>query len=183
MDRNDIHDQGVTYLVEALQGNKQLTHLSLSYNAIGEDGAKILAQVIKRDSALQSLSLEGNSIGANGAQSIASSLPMNASLEDLNVKGNGVGEQGKQVICDALLYNHSLTTVLVKDRTTRRRDTLIDTIEARLERNRTTRNVLKEPNFPVGVWPELIAKLDKQQQPDQLLFLLSQKIDLFQAVK
>ena len=76
---NDIGDEGVIAISEALKTNSTLTELGLeslrsSRNKIGPAGAQALADMLKVNSALVSLSLESNSIGKEGAASLAAVL-------------------------------------------------------------------------------------------------------------
>ena len=77
---NDIGDEGVIAISEALKTNSTLTELGLksytdSTNKIGPAGAQALADMLKVNSALMRLNLRGNSIGAEGAAAMAAVVP------------------------------------------------------------------------------------------------------------
>ena len=77
---NDIGDEGVIAISEALKTNSTLTELGLeskmdSKNKIGPAGAQALADMLKVNSALTSLNLYYNNIGVEGGKAIAEVLP------------------------------------------------------------------------------------------------------------
>ena len=77
---NDIGDEGVIAISEALKTNSTLTELGLeslrsSRNKIGPAGAQALADMLKVNSALTSLNLQDNNIGVEGGKAIAEVLP------------------------------------------------------------------------------------------------------------
>ena len=77
---NDIGDEGVIAISEALKTNSTLTELMLessrnSKNKIGPAGAQALADMLKVNSALTSLNLYNNHIGVEGGKAIAEVLP------------------------------------------------------------------------------------------------------------
>ena len=77
---NDIGDEGVIAISEALKTNSTLTELGLdslsrSTNKIGPAGAQALAHMLKVNSALVSLNIEDNEIGDEGTAALAAVLP------------------------------------------------------------------------------------------------------------
>ena len=77
---NDIGDEGVIAISEALKTNSTLTELGLesyseSTNKIGPAGAQALADMLQVNSALTSLYLQNNNIGDEGGKAIAEVLP------------------------------------------------------------------------------------------------------------
>ena len=77
---NDIGDEGVIAISEALKTNSTLTELGLgsssrSTNKIGPAGAQALADMLQVSSALKVLDLADNDIGKAGAAALAAVLP------------------------------------------------------------------------------------------------------------
>ena len=80
LDFNDIGDEGVVAISEALKTNSTLTELGLasspvSANKIGPAGAQALADMLKVNSALTTLDLYRNNIGDEGVKALAGVLP------------------------------------------------------------------------------------------------------------
>jgi hypothetical protein len=71
---NSIEEAGATELNEALQVNKTLRELHLSYNRIKGAGAIALAGAIRVNTTLHTLHLADNDIGDQGALKIAEAL-------------------------------------------------------------------------------------------------------------
>jgi Leucine-rich repeat (LRR) protein len=119
----EIDDDDIELLCDAMANNTKLTTLDLLYNSIGPDGAKALA----RNTTLTSLDVSGNGIGPDGAEALANNttlttlnltdnairligakaLANNTSLTTLKVAFNGIGDVG----AEALAKNTSLTTL------------------------------------------------------------------------
>jgi Ran GTPase-activating protein (RanGAP) involved in mRNA processing and transport len=78
-------------------GNRTLTALNLSQNAIGDRGATALAEALKLNSTLARLDLSGNAIDEAGARALASALRENHGLVSLSIGDNYLGEAGAKV--------------------------------------------------------------------------------------
>ena len=77
---NDIGDEGVIAISEALKTNSTLTELMLdstwhSKNKIGPAGAQALADMLKVNSPLMDLNLSLNGIGPEAAKALVVVLP------------------------------------------------------------------------------------------------------------
>ena len=95
---NDIGDEGVIAISEALKTNSTLTELMLESrydlkNKIGPAGAQALADMLKVNSPLVSLNLEDNEIGDEGTAALAAVLP-SSPLVSLDLAGNDIGKEG-----------------------------------------------------------------------------------------
>ena len=77
--KNNIQDQGVQYLVEALiTSNKTLTKLHLQSNGITEVGAGYLADMLTCNPAIRRLGLDYNYIGDGGTRLLSDALRSNS---------------------------------------------------------------------------------------------------------
>lgn len=68
---NDLTDQGITYLAEALTKNRSLVALDLGANKYSDSGAIQLAEMLKSNRSLRSLGVFVNAIGDRGLQAFA----------------------------------------------------------------------------------------------------------------
>ena len=135
---NDVGDEGVRAICEAIQSNKETKLASLNFvnNGIGPVGANALAAMVAVTGSLTSLNLAQNQLcglnehgygtyTADGITAIADALRVNGGLTSIDLSGNqlcGVWtEYGEQVgtytaegitaIAEALRVNGSLTEV------------------------------------------------------------------------
>lgn len=82
----EINDDDMTDLVDALSQNTQVTSLQLLSNHVSDNGSKCVANI----STLQSLLLENNRVGPAGAEALAN----NNALRLLNLANNNIGDLG-----------------------------------------------------------------------------------------
>lgn len=92
---NQISDESIHAIAQALISNKTLQSLDLYRNLISETGAKTLVEALLKNSILQSLDLYKNKLGIQGAESIASVLSKNQILQFLDV--SGMSEEGGKI--------------------------------------------------------------------------------------
>ncbi|KAF9091666.1 hypothetical protein BGX29_010834, partial [Mortierella sp. GBA35] len=107
---NEIGDNGVEALSEALKINSTLNSLDLSNNRIGDYGLVVLSAALKTNPTLTTMNLRNNSIGPNGAQALSEALN-NSALNILGLQCNKIGDNGAQTLSDALRTNLTLTTL------------------------------------------------------------------------
>jgi Ran GTPase-activating protein (RanGAP) involved in mRNA processing and transport len=79
-------------IAQALQGNRKLEYLNISYNAIGEAGAKAIAHFLRHDTVLKTLCISSNSIGHYGAEALMEALGHNISLMEIYCYERGANE-------------------------------------------------------------------------------------------
>ena len=112
---NELNNEGVEILADALRSNTSLTTLELKYNEIGDDGVTALADVLRSNATLIDLELRGNhDISKRGkvlllklvndVSSIKSTLQSNNTLESLDVSDEDEDEI-QQLINDAVCRN------------------------------------------------------------------------------
>jgi len=90
----EVGDVGASSIAQALEHNKALEVLDLSWTTITLDGALNLAQMLQCDNGLNSLQLMGNTIGFAGALAIINAVH-NRAFKFLGLAGNQVGEDAR----------------------------------------------------------------------------------------
>lgn len=84
MDRNNIGDNGISAIAEAL-GNCKINKLSVNRCGIGLTGAKSLAAILTSNNTIRELWLEGNPITAGGALLIVKSVVHNTVCKNVMI--------------------------------------------------------------------------------------------------
>lgn len=102
---NLIGDRGATRLALSLLPSSKVQYLYLGKNNIGERGALALSQLTQ----LKILDLRYNSVGCEGAKHLAKLLlDESSSLQSLVLTHNGIQEEGMRRVAEALRDNSSL---------------------------------------------------------------------------
>ena len=135
LSNNDLRDEGVSAVCEAIQSNKdtKLSSLNFKHNGIGPGGANAVAAMVAATGGLTSIDLSGNQLcgldeyaqgayTAEGIIVIADALRVNGALTALNLSSNNIGghwdsskgqmastPEGPKAIAEALLVNGALT--------------------------------------------------------------------------
>ncbi|KAJ3431203.1 leucine rich repeat family protein [Anaeramoeba flamelloides] len=91
---NEIDDDDLEKLGEALEHNSSVLHINLSFNKITDRGIKILSNSLKSNLYLKSLDLSGNKIGDNGVNELLNNLKFCVSLLEINVDLNNTTGRG-----------------------------------------------------------------------------------------
>jgi hypothetical protein len=118
---NDLKDEGVSAVCEAIQNNKEtkLASLNMSFNSIGLVGAKSLAAMLAVTGGLTVIDLSGNQLcgiwtdwrgqhgtyTAEGITAIADALRVNGALTRVDVRRNNIAGDGAAQLSDAVLGN------------------------------------------------------------------------------
>ncbi|CAF1065078.1 unnamed protein product [Adineta steineri] len=116
--KNHITAEGVYYLSNALQYNKTLTTLYLSDNPFGNKGALYLSNVLQSSTALTTLWINNNHIGIEGAQYLSNALKTNTTLMILFLHNNHIQSQGAQYLSDALQNNKEFKIMALNTKST-----------------------------------------------------------------
>jgi Ran GTPase-activating protein (RanGAP) involved in mRNA processing and transport len=90
----DIGNNGVRALAEALSENNTLTLLDLELTNMTDEGACVLARVFETNATIKSVDLASNSIGDVGARAIAAALPKNTTLTFIDLGSNNIDVGG-----------------------------------------------------------------------------------------
>eukprot|EP00127_Corallochytrium_limacisporum_P002534 Clim_evm91s128 gene=Clim_evmTU91s128 len=93
-----------------------VTHLDLSHNQLRDEGVLFVADAIANLEGLKSVSLRDNGIGVRGMQSLSGALMATKSLECLDLSGNKLSsEAGVMSLKTALVGNRTITTLRLMD--------------------------------------------------------------------
>ncbi|CAH3122482.1 unnamed protein product, partial [Porites lobata] len=106
---NNVTDEGVTYLVEALKHNNcKLNTLNLSKNNVTDKGAECLAEALKHSNCkLNTLDLSENNVTDKGAECLAEALKhSNCKLNTLDLSENNVTDKGAGCLAEALKHSN-----------------------------------------------------------------------------
>jgi Ran GTPase-activating protein (RanGAP) involved in mRNA processing and transport len=112
---NDLKDEGVSAVCEAIQSNKEtkLTSLNFKNIGIGPVGANAVAAMVAVTGGLTRMSLARNKLGEEGTKAICEALEQNKTLTELDLSGtigsNIGGAAGAKHVADMLRVNGALT--------------------------------------------------------------------------
>ena len=96
---NEIREDGVAALGDALAVNKTLQSLSLRLNRVGDAGGESLFDGLRTNGTLTALDLSNNEIGTRAARGLVLALQENRTLSSLNLYCNALfAEGGEQVL-------------------------------------------------------------------------------------
>ncbi len=113
---NDLKDEGVSAVCEAIQSNKETKLASLNFknNGIGPVGVNAVAAMVAVTGALTKLSLASNYLKEEGTKAICEALKQNKTLKELDLSGyDNIGRAaGAKHVADMLGVNGALTQVL-----------------------------------------------------------------------
>jgi hypothetical protein len=118
LSNNDLRDEGVSAVCEAIQSNKdtKLSSLNFKHNGIGPGGANAVAAMVAATGGLTSIDLSGNQLcgldeyaqgayTAEGIIVIADALRVNGALTSVELSGNKLGNKGWGAIFAAICSN------------------------------------------------------------------------------
>ncbi|KJE96901.1 TKL/IRAK protein kinase [Capsaspora owczarzaki ATCC 30864] len=109
--QQNIREDDVQAIAEALKVNTSLKALDLRVNQIGDAGAQAIAEALKVNTTLTHLYLDECHIGVVGAQAIAEALKVNTVLTEIYLRDNQIGDAGAQAIAETLKVNTILTAL------------------------------------------------------------------------
>ena len=111
---NELKDEGVSAVCEAIQSNKEtkLTSLNFGYNGIGPVGANAVAAMVAVTGLLTSIKLRGNKLGGEGWGAIFAAICGNkdSKIISMDASSEDIGPAGVKLIAEAL--RTSVTGVL-----------------------------------------------------------------------
>ena len=108
---NNIDDEGVEVLVNALSNGNKIEVLDLSWNeVITIKGWKEVATLLEMpDTKLETLNIANNNMGNDGALVFANALKYNSTLKTLLLSGSGITSEGwapfSKLLCDISSVN------------------------------------------------------------------------------
>ena len=109
LQQNNIGDEGIKELTEALKTNTTLTTLNLQQKNIGDEDIKALAEALKTNTTLTTLNLQQNNIGDEGIEALAEALKTNKTLKTLNLQQNNIGDEGVKKLAFILFNEFNIT--------------------------------------------------------------------------
>ena len=105
--RQRLNDADARLIAVELQFNSPLKSANLGLNDIGDEGVIAISEALKTNSTLTELGLDSwsrstNKIGPAGAQALADMLKVNRPLTALNLRYNDIGVEGGKAIAEVL---------------------------------------------------------------------------------
>ena len=100
---NNISPVGATAVAAMVAVTGGLTALDLSFNDLNDDGVSTVCDAIQsnKETKLASLNMGANSIGPIGAKSVAAMVAVTGALIECDLSNNAMGEEGKASILSA----------------------------------------------------------------------------------
>jgi hypothetical protein len=95
---NKIRLDGAKSLAEALIINNTLTHLDLSYNALGAAAGEVIGHSLLYNQTLKSLNIASNNINSSACFTICIGLMDNYCIKEVNLDSNPIGEFGLRMV-------------------------------------------------------------------------------------
>ena len=114
LDKNEIHEEGASYISQMLNGSRLVKSLWLGRNPIGDNGLQKIFDGLKQNSSLKCLSISYCAMTDVGVTSLATALKSNSALKRLYIHGNNeITHDGVQVLVDVFSKSASLVQVVV----------------------------------------------------------------------
>jgi Ran GTPase-activating protein (RanGAP) involved in mRNA processing and transport len=158
-----------------LATNSTLMEISLEDCRIGNQGAFAIGKILATNRKIQSIDLCHNNIESNGFISLGEGLKHNQSLERIFLHGNNIDDSSSMIIRDTVRdYNSSLRVIFLPSSYLQKELQYYGSINY-AGRKYIGGLALKQPS---SLWPLILER--GSENPDMLMFLLQQKIDLFQ---
>jgi len=180
---NHIDEEGGRLLACALTTTKcRLSTLHLSFNDLGDFGATYIAKALTVNTSLKKLWIAANQFGNQGFMAFAEHLPNFHGLQQLNI-GDCFGNEAAFIMLQSMRSNFELQvlymeSILYDDERT---EYLINFY---IQLNRAGRKLLcHQPNFPAGLWANVLARTSTNAKPEIIYYLLREKPELVEMKK
>jgi Ran GTPase-activating protein (RanGAP) involved in mRNA processing and transport len=112
---NDLKDEGVSAVCEAIQSNKETKLASLNFgnNGIGPVGANAVAAMVAVTGGLTALNLSSNNLKDEGVSAVCKAIQNNkeTKLASLNVSDNGIRSAGAKSLAAMVVVTGGLTKI------------------------------------------------------------------------
>ena len=105
---NEVTNEKVKIIAEAIWVNKMLRELNMSKNNITDEGAKRFSEAIQVNRTLKELNISINNITDEGAKTLAEAIQVNTTLQELNISKNWISKEGVMRIVEACTINRTL---------------------------------------------------------------------------
>jgi Ran GTPase-activating protein (RanGAP) involved in mRNA processing and transport len=102
---DDLRDENLAPLVEALASGRLTGELNLAGNKITEQGLLHLTKVLvpANGTGVSSLILSGNPIASRGGEALAAVIRRSTSLKKIDISGTHISDDGIGFICQAMI--------------------------------------------------------------------------------
>lgn len=97
--------EGIKFLCQGIQSNKNIKELNLSNNKIGSEGTSMIVETLIHNKSLVSLDLSSNDVEDEGLLLLAKSMKENVSLNILKLHHNDFRRIGTTSIASAIAYS------------------------------------------------------------------------------
>jgi len=118
LDQNQLSDDPIATIANAVMRSKKLVRLSFHNNRCGEDynkkGAEALGTMLSVNESVTHLDLSKNMFKGKNIDVIGDGLSRNKCLTSLNMANNALGDEGAGILSDALVENKVLTHLNLK---------------------------------------------------------------------
>ena len=115
--RNDIHEEGASYIAEVLNNTRIVNRLSLWDNPIGDKGLRIIFNSLKQNNSLVILNVGRSDMTNTGVASLAEAVKINTTLETLYIHGNdAITDNGLACLVEALSGRSRLVELVIPRR-------------------------------------------------------------------
>jgi Ran GTPase-activating protein (RanGAP) involved in mRNA processing and transport len=160
-------------IIKALQTNRSLTSLNLSYSNIRDDDMATLASVLATNPRLEEVYLCGNNLSFQAVTSLVKVFPSCLGLKKLWLTGEQqFGTPGAKLVTNALPTNVTLQELLLPQSSS---ETTTPTIlehdhnsqeemqlqQHYLDLNRGGRHLFRKKNVPSGLWPHVLQRANR----------------------
>ena len=98
---NQITDNDIRTLTEAVMVNTTLQILNVSHNIISDNGVSFISEYLKQNKTLHELILSENFITDKGARLLAEAIHVSTTLQELNISKNCISKEGIMEIVKA----------------------------------------------------------------------------------
>jgi NLR family CARD domain-containing protein 3 len=95
-----------------LSTNSTITDLNVSDNDIGDDGVILIGDALLRNTSITRIDLSDNSIGLNGVKHLADAMTVNSTVTELELSGNyRISKKGADHLAHMLTRNSTVSTL------------------------------------------------------------------------
>jgi Ran GTPase-activating protein (RanGAP) involved in mRNA processing and transport len=112
---NMIRLEGASTLCDSIRYNSYLTHLDMSYNALGSAAVCVLGVALTDNNKLKHLNLASNNIDSTATITLAIGMRENRSLREVILNGNPIGEQGARALMKIVVQEGQRLSIQTQD--------------------------------------------------------------------
>jgi hypothetical protein len=189
--RNNITDEQLLPMIDAIRGHTSLEYLALFENRIGNAGCHALVTLLKHTKTnLQTLYLDENQIDHEGATAIADSLAKNTTLKKLDLIENPTEIDAVGIFCSVLCETSSIDTTYSSNHTlesisvgTQCRASVSTLLEMNKEKNKSHVAIRKILKYHPNIDMKPLFEWGVNEDGEQTLKALPHVVDWFERAK